>query len=62
MKIEMKNTKFMLFLLTIPFLLVRMKLEHSKMKREQKRKKDQRKCDNYDLLVIMDTEEVIEIN
>jgi len=37
----MKHIKFILFLLAIPYLLFRMKMEHSKMEREKKERMDQ---------------------
>lgn len=52
----MKYIKPLLFLFAIPFLLVRMKIEHSKMERENKGKTQQKGRKNHDLLVVMDTE------
>ncbi|MGS2737909.1 hypothetical protein [Sinomicrobium sp. M5D2P17] len=58
----MKNIKFILFLLTMPFLLVCMKIEDSKMEREKKRRNDLTALKSNDLLVAMNTGKDKEIN
>jgi len=58
----MKHIKFILLLLAIPFLLVRIKMEHFIIEREKKGRTDLREYTDQDLSVAMDTGKNKEIN
>ncbi len=51
----MKYIKAFLFLLAIPFLLVQMKIEHSKMEIENRKKTGQKGHENHEMFVAVDS-------
>lgn len=58
----MKYIKTFLFVLAIPFFLVQMKIEHSKMERENRKKIIQNSHKNQDLFVAVDYERKRKLN
>lgn len=58
----MKYIKTFLFVLAIPFFLVQMKIEHSKMERENRKKIIQNGREHHDLFVTMDSERKRKLN